>query len=293
MDTNQFEGVFALLLTPFSSDGSIDWKCYDRYVEWQLSQQPDGLFAVCGSGEMHCLLLEERLELAKRAVQMAGNTPVLATANLNADLALHVAEMDRMAATGVAGLVLVVPAGMGKDHCQLEDYLGALTDQSPCPIFLYEWPHVQPCEIPPSVYRTLVSEHGVCGIKDTTCTLTHIQAKIEAAAESIVYQANTPLLMDAVELGARGTMAITSAAASDFVVDCWHAMADQREEAVPKHQNLVMLDAVLRFGYPATAKYLASLRGTPFDPVCRSSAVLNDEGAKAMSIWWAANQRAR
>ena len=99
------------------------------------------------------------------------------------------------------------------------------------------------------------------GIKDTTCTLEGIQAKIDAAPESIIYQANTPYLLDAVDLGARGTMAITSTAAADISVKFWEAMPDQREDAVAYHRQLVLLDAILRFGYPATAKYLAQLRG--------------------------------
>ena len=62
---------------------------------------------------------------------------------------------------------------------------------------------------------------------------------------------------------------------------------NRQDEAVLVHQQLVLLDAVQRFGHPATAKYLAQLRGLPFELQCRGNAVLSNEGVKAMSVWWA------
>ena len=253
---------------------------------WQLSHRPHGLFAVCGSSEMHWLELEERLALAKRAVQRAGDVPVVATANLETDRTRRIAEMAQMAETGVSGFVFVPPDGLGLEQDQLDAYFATLAGQSPLPIILYEWPQMNPYEIDPAVYGRLVADHGIVGIKDTTCTLEGIQAKIDAAPESIVYQANTPYLLDAVDLGARGTMAITSTAAADIAVKFWEAMPDQRGDAVVYHQQLVLLDAILRFGYPATAKYLAKLRGLPFEMTCRAPSALKPEGARAMSVWW-------
>ncbi len=289
---NRFEGVFALLLTPFLTDGRIDWSAYDQYVDWQLSHQPNGLFAVCGSSEMHWLDLDERLALARRAVERAGDVPVVATANLETDRTQRIAEMAQMAETGVAGFVLVPPDGLGLEQDQLEAYFATLADQSPLPVLLYEWPQMNPCEIDPAVYGRLATDHGIIGIKDTTCTLAGIKSKIDAAPESIIYQANTPYLLDAVELGARGTMAITSTATADISVNFWDAMSrGKKETAAAHHQQLVMLDAILRFGYPATAKCLAQLRGMPFEITCRAPSVLRAEAAKAMSVWWEAYQR--
>ncbi|HET7558773.1 MAG TPA: dihydrodipicolinate synthase family protein, partial [Limnochordia bacterium] len=112
-ELKRFEGVMALLLTPYLPDGSIDWATYDAYVDWQLQNGPEGLFAVCGTSEMKWLTLDERLALAKRAKARAGGRPVVATANLEGDPAAQRDEVRRMADTGVSGVVLVPPEGMG------------------------------------------------------------------------------------------------------------------------------------------------------------------------------------
>lgn len=284
-DYQKFTGVFSLLLTPFRSNKEIDWDVYEQYVSWQLSFQPAGLFAVCGSSEMKWLTLEERLELARRAVNLAGNIPVVATANLEPNPDDHPDELRRMFETGVSGVVLVPPNGMGEDQSLLHGYMANMADLAGCPVILYEWPLVHPYRIEPEIFRQLVSSHGVLGLKDTTCTLEGIGQKVNASPDSIVYQANTPYLLESVSLGIKGVMAIVSAASGKTVIDFWNAAVREEPEASALHNKLVYLDALLRFSYPASAKYLASLQGIPIETHCRADSALTEEARKAMDVW--------
>ncbi|MNH94802.1 4-hydroxy-tetrahydrodipicolinate synthase [compost metagenome] len=285
IDYQKFTGVFSLLLTPFRSNKEIDWDVYEQYVNWQLSFQPAGLFAVCGSSEMKWLTLEERLELARRAVELAGTTPVVATANLEPNLDDHPEELRRMIETGVSGVVLVPPNGMGEDQHQLYAYMARMADLADCPVILYEWPLVHPYHIEPEIYGELVASHGVLGLKDTTCTLEGIKHKVKVAPDSIVYQANTSYLLESVSLGVKGVMAIVSAASGETVIDFWNAAVRGESEASALHNRLVYLDALLRFSYPASAKYLASLQGVPIGMQCRADSQLTEEAKKAMDVW--------
>lgn len=284
----RFEGVFSLLLTPFDEDGGIDWHVYDLYVDWQLAQGPNGLFAVCGSSEMKWLTQEERIALAKRAVQLAGKTLVIATANLLPRIDGHTDELKRMAETGVSGVVLVPPNEIGANKERLQAYFAELADISPVPVILYEWPQADHYAVPPGLFGELAAKHGVIGIKDTTCTLQGICAKIEQAPQAVVYQANTPFLLDSIRMGARGVMAVVSAAAAKLVVELWRQAPHDGEEAEALHRRLVYLDGILRLGYPACAKYLASLQGIPMSTRCRWPNAFAAEHAKAVAIWYEA-----
>lgn len=277
----------ALLLTPFDENRSIDWTTYDAYLDWQLQAEPTGFFAVCGSSEMKWLTLEERLELARRAVKRAGDKPVLATANLEPDRSKHADEIKKMVDTGVAGIVLVPPNGLGKDSAKLKAYYEELIVTSPLPTFLYEWPLVSPYLLDADIYGDLVTNCRLAGIKDTTCTVEGITAKITSAPEGLVYQANTPYLIESLRAGARGIMAVTSAACADLVVAFWNSFQSGDEETAKHyHQLLVALDAVLRFGYPATAKHLAALRGMPMSTTTRWPIEFVPEAAKAVEVWY-------
>lgn len=285
----RFEGVMALLLTPFDESLSIDWSRYEAYVDWQLEHQPHGLFAVCGTSEMKWLTLDERLRLARVAAQRAAGTPVLATANLNLDWSTHVDELRAMEETGVAGVVLIPPDGMGTDPRRLEDHFATLAQAAHVPVFLYEWPQVSPYFLDPDAFGRLVRHHAVAGIKDTTCTAEGIAQKITAAPDAVVYQANTPFLPEAVEAGARGIMAITSAACADLNVHFWRAANEDLSGVRTQrlHAHLVHLDAILRQAHPILAKHLMRLRGFDFPLLTRWPVTAPAESVRALAVWYA------
>lgn len=283
-DTQQFAGVFPLLLTPFQADGTIDWPCYDRYVDWQLRAAPGGLFAVCGSSEMKWLTLDERLALARRAVELAGDTPVVATANLAAERSDHAAEIQRMVETGVRAVVLVPPDGLSPDPTELEDYLATLIERAPCPVLLYEWPARQHYLLRAEGYARLV-QLGVKGIKDTTCTVEGIRGKIKVAGDSTIFQANTPYLLEAQRMGAGGVMAITSTAVADLVVACWQLAQAEDPQVHHYHRELIFFDSLMRFGYPAAAKWVVAQRGVPMSIHCRWPSSIPVEAHQALSVW--------
>jgi 4-hydroxy-tetrahydrodipicolinate synthase len=288
----RFRGVYALLLTPYSPNKEIDWVAYDRYVDWQLSKRPDGLFAVCGSSEMECLSLQERLDLARRAAARAEGVPVLATGNVQDDPAGHEEELARMADTGVSGIVLIPPGNMGEDQSRLEHYFARMAELSPLPVFLYECPLASPRHVAPDVYGRLARQHGIVGIKDTTCTPEGIRAKIESATDSLVFQANMSYLRESVQDGAQGIMATTGSAAVDAILAYWRAeTSGDIAIAEAAHELLVFLDGVLGKGYPATAKHLVNLRGVPMETITRKAKGMNGSAAQGIAVWWRAAER--
>lgn len=282
----RFSGVISLLLTPFQEDGTIDWNAYDAYVDWQLSHRPTGLFGVCGSSEMMWLTPEERVDLARRAVQRAGDTPVMATSNLDPDPDAHGEELARMAETGIAAAVLVPPPFSDQPE-RYQEYLFALTEDAPCPVVLYEWPQVPNYFLDPAIFDALTAAGRIAGIKDTTCTMEGIRAKHEVARDAIIYQANTAFMLESLEMGVRGIMAITSAACADRVVQLWEQHQSGDPAARQTHRELVALDALLGKGYPATAKYLAAQQGVPMSTKVRwqPSSPLPAAVKKALSVW--------
>lgn len=288
---NRLNGVFSLLLTPFTHGGEIDWEVYNEYVDWQLSHKAQGVFAVCGSSEMNLLTMDERVKLASIAVKRANGTPVIATANIGADPMLHDEEIQRIVETGVSSIVLVPPNGYATDPMRLEEYFMKMSEVATIPTILYECPLFTPYYIPAPVYANLVKGGKVIGIKDTTCTLEGITAKINAAPSSVVFQANTPFLLDSIRHGAKGIMATTSTAKADLVMRFWESAQAQRDDMLQLHEQLVFLDGLLSRGFTATGKYLVALQGIAMETTTRSGNTLNASTAKALQVWYEAFQQ--
>lgn len=282
----RFQGVFALLLTPFQPNGDIDWQAYDRYVDWQLAGGPHGIFASCGSSELRHLTLHERLALTRRAVERAGQTPVVAVANAEPERGSHPEEVKQMLDTGVSGVVFIPPDGVGHDQKQLGDYFAELAEISTVPVVLYEIPSSKPKEIAPATYGRLVRETRVCGIKDTSGTLAGTLAKVEQAPQSVVYQAVAPFLLETIRAGGRGAMVIVSTASARLVVNLWNQARADVPAAVESQRRLTYLNALFELGYTATAKYLASLSGAKMDLYCRTGRTLSAVAAKSIETWY-------
>ena len=202
----EYRGVYALLLTPFNEDKSINYDTYAKYVEWQAARGAHHLFSVCGSSEMTYLTLEERIKCAETAVKHANGVEVVATANLEPTWKEQVEEVKRIEQTGVDGLVFVT-RGYGSCDKRIVENFSELSEYTSLPIILYEFPGFEHCSMSGKAYGELVKTGKFHGIKDTTCSMDGIRDKIAYQGDSAVLQANIPLLLDAYNAGARGVCA--------------------------------------------------------------------------------------
>ncbi|HET7558453.1 MAG TPA: hypothetical protein VFK80_00720, partial [Limnochordia bacterium] len=94
-----------------------------------------------------------------------------------------------------------------------------------------------------------------------------------------------PYLLDTLQSGAKGIMAIVSSCSS-LPERLW-ALRDRLngEEAETVHAGLVFLDAVLRMGYPAAGKYVVNASGCPFPLATRWPVRLAPEATRALDAF--------
>lgn len=259
--TEDYTGIFSLMLTPFKEDMSVDYNAYEEYADWQASQGVAHLFAVCGSSEMAALTLEERVKLASLTVKHKGSTTVVATANMEPSWFAQVEELKRIEATGVDGVVFTTK-GFGNDPDRLVTYIGELKQHTSLPVFMYEFPGLQPCHISGECYGRLVDECGIYGIKDTTCTYDGIKSKIERKVNSCVIQANMPFLFEAFKLGSRGVMATPTSCGGAFFKRFFDAfMSGDMALAEKRFREIILLDCAIDADFNCSAKYLVNLQG--------------------------------
>lgn len=286
---NEFSGVYALLLTPFKWDRSVDYKTYEEYVQWQSSFRPGHLFANCGSSEATSLTVDERVECASLAVKNANGIPVFATGNIEEGFNNQAEEIKRLEQTGVSGLVFIT-RGMCDRPAEIYDYLTDLASRTELPIMLYEFPGMNPCHLDAETYGRLAATGRFKGIKDTTCSMPQIEAKIAVQGDSSVCQANVPLLYDSYLKGAKGVMATPTTCGAELFVRMWDEFISGDSEAAKKtHRNIILLDNIIDADFNASAKYLVKLRGVDMNWYTRGNHNLGAARARAIEIWkdWA------
>ncbi len=286
---NPMSGVYALMLTPYKDDRTIDIEAYKAYTEYQASTGAGFLVPVCGTSEMALQTLDERELLTATAVKYANGVPIFATANLEPSWFAQVEEVKRISATGASGLVFITK-GMGDDKERQYTYLCELASFTELPIVLYEYPGCKPHIMEADVYKRLADTGKFVGIKDTTCTLKMIKEKIAVQGGSNILQANVPLLYESYKTGARGVMATTTSCGAQLFQKMWDEFTAGDFEASEKtFQHIILLDCAIDSGFNCSAKYLVGLQGVKMNWINRSAATLGEGRMNALKVFhdWA------
>ena len=104
-----FTGAGVAIITPFTSDGKVNYPALKEILEYQIANSTDCI-VICGTtGESATLSHEEHTEVIKYAVDVvAGRIPVVAGTGSN-DTAYALNLSNEAEKAGVDGLLMVTP----------------------------------------------------------------------------------------------------------------------------------------------------------------------------------------
>ena len=108
MNSKFKNGVWPVMLTPFTNENEIDYTCLKRLVDWYIENNVSGLFAVCQSSEMFFLSLQERVALAEAVKKYSdGRVQVIASGHVSESISSQIEEINAIAETGVDAVILI------------------------------------------------------------------------------------------------------------------------------------------------------------------------------------------
>jgi 4-hydroxy-tetrahydrodipicolinate synthase len=286
-------GLWPVMLTSFQPDGSIDWVGVDALTDWYISAGAAGLFAVCLSSEMYALTPDERLALARRVVERShGRVPVVATGTYGGPIEEQAAFVRHMADTGVAAVVVITSqlVTADEDEATFRTRSEQLLDQTaPLPLGLYECPVPYKRLLSPEMAGWLAKTGRFLYLKDTSCDLDAIQAKVEAIAGTPLqlYNAHTPTALSSLECGAAGVSPIAGNYYPELFARLCQGCFEHPQGARDLQRMLTLMEGVARSGYPTAAKAFLQMRGLPIERSCRTQEVTlsPDDEMLLQSLW--------
>ena len=140
MATNIFKGLGIALVTPFKTDGSIDYEALKRLIEYQTDNGADFLCILGTTSESPCLDYEERAEIKRFVVEAnQGRLPVLMGCGGNNTMAV-VKELQSFDLRGVDGILSVCPYYNKPSQEGLYRHFKMIADNCPLPVVLYNVP---------------------------------------------------------------------------------------------------------------------------------------------------------
>ncbi|MET3117327.1 dihydrodipicolinate synthase/N-acetylneuraminate lyase [Undibacterium sp. GrIS 1.8] len=174
MSTNKWRGVFPAVTTKFKDNEDLDYAEMEKHYAFQIDSGVHGL-VTCGSlGEASTLSFDEKLEVAKIALQVADKRlPVLV--NVSETRTSNALRFVQQAADmGVQGFMVMPSVLYAADAREAKDNLRAIAKAAQLPIMVYNNPVTYKVDLTPEDFLDLADCEWLVAIKESTDNIRRI-----------------------------------------------------------------------------------------------------------------------
>ncbi len=211
MKTTVFKGAATALVTPFNSDGSVNYTCLENLVESQIENGIDAL-VICGTtGEKSTLRYQEHLKVIEVATNKANKkVPVIAGTGSN-DTVYSVELCSDAEKLGADAFLMVTPYYNKTSQAGLIAHYNYIADRVNKPIILYNVPSRTGVDITPQTYKELSRHPNIVATKEASGNISKIaEIKYLCGDDLEIYSGNDDQIVPIMSLGGIGVISVLS-----------------------------------------------------------------------------------
>ncbi len=203
-----FKGVYTALVTPFHSNGDVDWQKLDELVEFNIAGGVDGIVPVGTTGESPTLRTDEHLRVIKAVTEKAaGRCKIVAGTGANST-AEAVELTEAVKEFGVDGTLQVTPYYNKPNSSGLIQHFSAVADLG-VPVVLYNVPGRSAKEIPLDVVAELAKHEHIVSVKEAAGSVERV-TEIKKLCDIEVMSGDDSLALPMIKEGACGVISVAS-----------------------------------------------------------------------------------
>ena len=253
------------LITPFKSDGSIDYDALLRLVEYQIRNGVDFLCIMGTTAETPCLTADEKKKIKELIVErVAGRVPLLMGCGGN-NTAAVVSDLKNSDWRGIDGVLSVCPYYNKPSQEGLYQHYKALAEATPLPIVLYNVPGRTGINMTAETTLRLARDfENIVAIKEASGNITQMDDIIKnKPANFDVISGDDGITFPLITLGAVGVISVIgNALPAEFSRMVRLALHGDYESARTIHHKFAELFKLLFVdGNPAGVKAMLNAMG--------------------------------
>lgn len=264
MNVKQFSGLGVAIVTPFKSDGSIDYNSWDTMLK-TIDNIVDYIVLFGTTGESPVIEIEEKQE----AIQYFKN-------NLNGKTKLVIGiggnntkkviqEINKLELSGVSGILSVCPYYNKPSQEGIFAHYKAISEASPLPIIAYNVPGRTVINIEAKTSLRFANElDNVIALKEATADLDQLMNILNERPENFtVLCGDDALALSFMSVGADGVISvIANAFPRAFAKMTTFALEGNIEIAREYHYALLpLMHTLLKMGNPMGIKAVLTIMG--------------------------------
>ena len=237
-----FGRVLTAMVTPFTSDGSLDTDAVGALATHLVDRGSDGIVVSGTTGESPTTSDEEKERLIRAVVEAVGDRAHIVAGVGTYDTA-HTAELARQAEkAGAAGLLIVTPYYNKPPQAGLLNHFTYVADATGLPVMLYDIPGRSGVPIRTETLQRLAEHERVVAVKDAKGDF-YETTRVLATTDLAYYCGEDALNLPMLALGAVGVVSVVSHACADSYAEMVRAVdAGDLDEA--RRLNKAVLPAV-------------------------------------------------
>ena len=276
----QLRGTGVALVTPFDSDGKIDYKALENLIESQVAGGTSYIVALGTTGEPATLSKSEKDELLDFIIgKVAGRIPIVVGCggNNTADVIAQAKEYAKN--DKIASLLSVAPFYNKPNQRGVYAHFKALADNVDKPILLYNVPGRTGINISPDVVVSLANDcRNIVGVKEASGNVAQcMQLASRCPKDFSLISGDDALTLPLIACGFSGVISVLQNAFPQFSKVVKLALEGRFGEAREQHLKfLPIIDTLFAEGSPSGVKAYLELQGKAKNVVRLPLATVSD-----------------
>jgi len=262
---NKFKGTGVAIVTPFHKDGSIDFKSYEKLINYHINNNVNFLVFLGTTGESATINSDERTAIINFATEIvAGRIPVVVGigGNNTQQIVCAIKETDL---SGVDAILSVSPYYNKPQQAGIYQHYKTIAGVSPVPVILYNVPGRTGSNIKAETTLKIAHEvSNIAAIKEASKDLNQITRIIKEKPEGfLVISGDDLFTLPLLAIGGEGVISVTANAfPAEFSAMVNYGLNGDYGKARKIHSWLLdIIEAAFADGSPSGIKAALSVKG--------------------------------
>lgn len=268
---NELQGAGVALVTPFNTDGSIDFETLGNLIEFQIQEGMNYLVSLGTTGETATLSATEKKQVWEfTATKVNGRLPLVA--GIGGNNTMEIVELVRnFDIAGYCAILSVSPYYNKPTQEGIYQHYKAIAEASKLPIILYNVPGRTGSNMSPATTVRLAKDFkNIIATKEASGSFAQFNEIMrDKPADFLLISGDDPVTLPMIAIGAVGIISVVGNAYPKEVSTLTKlALEGNLVEARTYHNRLLaIIDLCFAEGNPGGIKYILEQKGFGQDTV--------------------------
>ena len=222
-----FGRILTAMVTPMYENLEVDYASARSLAQYLINHGSDGI-VVCGTtGESPTLTNEEKIKMFREVKEAVGSSGIVLAGVGSNSTAASVNLARQAAATGVDGIMAVVPYYNKPSQEGMYRHFKAIAQAVSLPVMLYNIPSRTMTNLLPETVKKLAQIPNIIAIKESAGMMDQVsELKRILPADFAVYSGDDSLTLPMLALGCSGVVSVASHIIGDEMkkmIEAWFA----------------------------------------------------------------------